>query len=153
MLFSTETQIAFVARTLLAPIIDERAEIVEIKATAEDQWVNGVHSQLRGSVFAAGCSNWYINANGRNSASWPGYASTFWKETLIRRPKDFLIAKKSSLWFLNMASRWIRTTAWTTYGLAGLLLGFLALKGKAKGVFPSALDILKRQVMSVRSAF
>jgi hypothetical protein len=152
-LFSTETQIAFVARTLLAPIIDERAAIVEVKATAEDRWVNGVHSELRGSVFAAGCSNWYINDNGRNSASWPGYASTFWKETLIRRPKDFLVVKKSSLWFFNMTSRWIRTTAWTTYGLVGLLLGLLGLRGKTRGAFASALDILKSQVMSVRSAF
>jgi len=76
-LFSTETQIAFVARTLLAPIIDEDVSIVEVKATAEDRWVNGIHHQLRGSVFAAGCSNWYINDNGRNSASGPGYVSPF----------------------------------------------------------------------------
>jgi hypothetical protein len=127
-LFSTETQVAFVARTLLAPIIDQRAAIVEVKATAEDQWVNGIHSELSGSVFTAGCSNWYINDNGRNSASWPGYASTFWKETLIRRPNDFLIVKKSNLWFFNMMGRWIRTTGYSTYGILVVLLIFSALR-------------------------
>src|SRR5690242_18627135 len=76
-LFSCEVQVDYVARTLLKPILDREASIIEVKGTAENQWVNDIHSQLNGSVFQAGCSNWYINEYGRNAASWPGYASTY----------------------------------------------------------------------------
>lgn len=68
-LFSCEVQVEYIARTLLAPIIDGRASVIEVRATAEDQWVNGIHGQFKGSVFAAGCSNWYINEFGRNATS------------------------------------------------------------------------------------
>ncbi|KAJ5668457.1 uncharacterized protein N7477_007027 [Penicillium maclennaniae] len=81
-LFTSEVQVDYLARTLLAPIIDRRISSLEVKATAENQWVNAVQNDLKGSVFEAGCSNWYINPNGRNSASWPGYASSYWAETL-----------------------------------------------------------------------
>ncbi|PLB50096.1 monooxygenase [Aspergillus steynii IBT 23096] len=81
-LFASEVQVEYLARTLIAPIIDRRISTLEVKATAEDQWVNALQAELRGSVFEAGCSNWYINHHGRNSASWPGYASSYWKEAL-----------------------------------------------------------------------
>ncbi|KAF2009747.1 NAD(P)-binding protein [Aaosphaeria arxii CBS 175.79] len=84
-LFTCEVQVDFVARNLLAPLIDHKASILEVKASKESQWVNDIHRQLQGSVFAAGCTNWYINEHGRNAASWPGYASTYWKEASIPR--------------------------------------------------------------------
>ncbi|KAH6704243.1 monooxygenase [Leptodontidium sp. MPI-SDFR-AT-0119] len=78
-LFTCEVQVEYVMRTLMAPLIDKRASIIEVKQTAENQFVNSIHSELNGSVFAAGCTNWYINEFGRNAASWPGLASAFWK--------------------------------------------------------------------------
>lgn len=132
-LFSCEVQIDYIARTLLAPIIDQRVSVVEIKGTAEDQWVNGIHQQLKGSVFEAGCSNWYINSFGRNSASWPGYASTFWKETLIPHKGVFVKSKGSNFWYIWTVSRWLRTTSMATYTLLGLLLASGYLRRTATG--------------------
>lgn len=131
-LFSVETQIEYIARTMLAPIIDQRASIIEVKGTAEDQWVNSIHGQLRGSVFTAGCSNWYINDYGRNSASWPGYASSYWKETLIPRRGIFVRSSGSKGWFMKMMLRWIRTTNPETYGLLGILLGLTLWKNSSE---------------------
>lgn len=115
-------QIEYVARTLLKPLLDEKVSIIEVKGTSESQWVNDIHGQLKGSVFQAGCSNWYMNEFGRNAASWPGYASTFWKETLIPRPGVFMNEGGSKLWFLKRLSRWLRTTSPTTYGLGVVLV-------------------------------
>jgi hypothetical protein len=121
-------QVEYVARTLLAPIIDRRALVVEVKATAEDQWVNSIHNQLSGSVFAAGCSNWYINEFGRNAASWPGFASTFWKETLKARPDVFNTSGGSRFWATNMLKRWLRTTSASSYLILFTLLSVSVLR-------------------------
>jgi hypothetical protein len=115
-------QIEYVARTLLKPLIDQKASMIEVKATAENQWVNDIHRQLKGSVFEAGCSNWYINEHGRNAASWPGYASTYWKETCIPHPGVFVKKGGSMLWFFRTLSRWLRTTSWRMYGLGAMLI-------------------------------
>jgi cation diffusion facilitator CzcD-associated flavoprotein CzcO len=88
-LFSCEVQVEFVTKSLFRPILDGKAELVEVKATAEDSWIESIDKELDGSVFSAGCSNWYINSAGRNSASWPGYASTFWRKTFFPRFADF----------------------------------------------------------------
>jgi hypothetical protein len=117
-----------VARTLVAPLLDKRASIIEVKGTAESQWVNRIHHQLKGSVFAAGCSNWYINEFGRNAASWPGYASTYWKEALIPRWGVFDQSGGEKSWFLNALRRWFRTMSPMTYTFVAIALFSIALR-------------------------
>lgn len=121
-LFASEVQVEYLARTLIAPIIDRRITSLEVKLTAEYQWVNKLQSELKGTVFEAGCSNWYMNKHGRNSASWPGYASTYWKEALIPHFGVFKESYGSRLWFFNTIWRWIRTTNKETYGVLLLAL-------------------------------
>lgn len=88
-LFACEVQVEFVGKSLFKPIIDHRASIIEVKETAEEQFVSEMQKSLDGTVFSAGCSNWYINAAGRNAASWPGYASAFWWATFFPQFADF----------------------------------------------------------------
>jgi hypothetical protein len=104
-LFTCEVQVEFTAKTLFAPIIDHRASIVEVKQDAEDHFANGVQQSLEGSVFSAGCSNWYINSAGRNSASWPGYASSFWWATFFPRFADFKFQDGEKFWMWRMVLR------------------------------------------------
>jgi len=124
-LFASEVQVEYLARTLIAPIIDRRIKSLEVKPTAEYQWVNKLQAELQGTVFEAGCSNWYINKHGRNSASWPGYASTYWKEALIPHFGVFKESSGTRMWFLNTLWRWIRTTNKETYGI--LLLAIVGM--------------------------
>ncbi|KAJ8080125.1 hypothetical protein PM082_016953 [Marasmius tenuissimus] len=124
-LFACEVQVEYIARSLLAPIIDRRADVVEVKATAENQWTNDIHHQLEGSVFQAGCSNWYMNEYGRNSASWPGHASLFWKATRIPRWGVFGMEGGSKVWILKRLWRWAKTTSFTTYGLGVFVLAIV----------------------------
>jgi hypothetical protein len=97
---------------------------LEVKSTAEDQWVNALQAELKGSVFEAGCSNWYINTHGRNSASWPGYASTYWKKALMPQIGVFEEVPRSRFWVFNTVWRWIRTARKESYAM-----GFIALAG------------------------
>lgn len=128
-LFASEVQVDYLARTLIAPIIDRRLRMLEVKPTSEDQWVNAVHRELSGSVFEAGCSNWYINPFGRNSASWPGYASTYWKEALEPQIGVFKTRPGSRTWFINTISRWIRTSGPATYFAVAAVTSLLVNRG------------------------
>ena len=108
-LFASEVQVEYITRTMITPLLYRRARTVEVKEAAEHQWVNNVDHQLQGTVFQAGCSNWYINKNGRNSASWPGYAALYWLDTLLPHRGALVKSAPSPTWLLNMLKRWAST--------------------------------------------
>lgn len=122
----------YLARTLIAPIIDGRISSLEVKATAENQWVNSLQRELKGTVFEAGCSNWYLNTHGRNSASWPGYASSFWRETRKSQSGVFKKTPGSVFWIFNAFTRYVRTTSkWT---IAAVVLSLAAVMSSSGGI-------------------
>ena len=52
-----------------------------------------------------------------------------------------------------MMGRWLKTTAWTKYGLFGVVMGLSVLRKGGKDGFASALDVLESQVAGVRTGF
>ncbi|KAF1817472.1 FAD/NAD(P)-binding domain-containing protein [Eremomyces bilateralis CBS 781.70] len=104
-IFASEVQVDYLAKTLFEPLLDRRARTVEVEKAAEDYFVEGIDLELHDTVFSAGCSNWYINKAGRNSASWPGYAATFWRRTLFPKWSDFKLKGGDSFWRLRRAWR------------------------------------------------
>jgi hypothetical protein len=139
-LFSCEVQIEYVARTMIAPIIDGRASMIEVKDTAENQWVNSVQHQMSG-----------------NAASWPGFASAFWKETLIPRRGIFVTSKGSKSWMLNTGIRWLKTTSIVTYAILGLLLSIVYVRRisgtgiSLRRLFEKAQGSLTKSLSALRS--
>lgn len=83
-LFACETQVNYAVKTLFEPLLDGRAKIIEVKQSAEDRETQAVHQGLKKTVFAGDCSNWYIGTYGRNAASWPGRAISFWWKSTLR---------------------------------------------------------------------
>jgi hypothetical protein len=79
-----------------------------VKQTAEDQETLKIHQQLRNSVFAGACSNWYIGDFGRNAASWPGTAASFWAKTFFPKWSAFELTGGSKAWPLYAAVRQMR---------------------------------------------
>lgn len=104
-IYAIEVQVAYISQALIKPILDDYASIIEVDAEAEERFVRGLDDELSVTVFSAGCSNWYINKAGRNSAAWPGLASTFWKATMFPRWKDFVMEGGSAWWPLQKAVR------------------------------------------------
>ena len=80
-----------------------------MKQSAEDRETQKVHKELRNSVFAGACSNWYIGDFGRNAASWPGYALSFWAATYFPKWSAFELDGGSKLWLVSALMRWLRT--------------------------------------------
>ena len=90
-IFSSEVQVDYIAKTLVLPLLNPSGLTVEVKKKAEDDFVADIDKELSGTVFSSGCSNWYINSKGRNSASWPGLASNFWRKTVFPQWNDFIL--------------------------------------------------------------
>lgn len=89
--------------------MDNRARVIEVKQSAEDRETQKIHKELRSSVFAGACSNWDIGDIGRNAASWPGYALSFWAATYFPKWSAFEMDGGSKFWVVNALTRWLRT--------------------------------------------
>ena len=37
--------------------------------------------RLQRAIWASGCRSWYLNADGRNVTTWPGFTFEFWART------------------------------------------------------------------------
>lgn len=104
-IFAIEVQVDYISNVLIKPILDNYASVIEVDAQAEEKFVRHLDEELSGTVFSAGCSNWYINKAGRNSAAWPGLAASFWKATMFPRWKDFVMEGGSVWWPLRKVMR------------------------------------------------
>ncbi|KAF7545996.1 hypothetical protein G7Z17_g8736 [Cylindrodendrum hubeiense] len=108
-LFACETQAEYAVKSLLKPLIDRRATVIEVKQSAEDRKTNAIHEELKSTVFAGDCSNWYIGHYGRNAASWPGFARGYWFATMFPDWSAFNITGTNPLWPAYAAARNLRT--------------------------------------------
>jgi cation diffusion facilitator CzcD-associated flavoprotein CzcO len=104
-LFACETQADYAIKSLFTPLLDGRAEVIEVKQSAEDRETQAIHKGLTATVFAGDCSNWYIGAFGRNAASWPGFARSFWWATYFPDWSSFNMIGGSKLWRLKSLKR------------------------------------------------
>jgi hypothetical protein len=129
----------------MVPTIDGYADVVEVGEREEESFVQELDKSLADTVFAAGCSNWYINTAGRNSATWPGLASSFWVATFFPKWKAFSMSGGSSLWLVKKAWRQARTTSVWSYFGAVLALAAIVRRDQE-------FDQVVNQVMALKIA-
>jgi cation diffusion facilitator CzcD-associated flavoprotein CzcO len=71
MVYMIESQIHFVMQHLRA--LDARgATTVEVKPEAQRRFNEELQAKMPGTVWASGCTSWYLDEKGRNSFLWPG---------------------------------------------------------------------------------
>jgi hypothetical protein len=59
------------------------ADVVEVRAEAQEASNRAVQERLQGSVWnTGGCASWYLDDQGRNATIWPGFTFTYKKETM-----------------------------------------------------------------------
>ncbi|KAL1891079.1 hypothetical protein Sste5346_007904 [Sporothrix stenoceras] len=129
-LFACETQADYALKSLFKPLVDRVANVIEVKQTVEDYTTNAIHKELQATVFSADCSNWYIGKFGRNAASWPGLACTYWIRTYFPDWSAFNMSGGSALWPLYKARRWVYTASGFTKTAVALLTVAAVLKYK-----------------------
>lgn len=83
MLIMIEAQVRYVMALLRRTRAASDSQI-EVRAEAQDRYNDWVQAKLAKTIWATGCTSWYLSADGRNPTLWPG--STWAFERLMARP-------------------------------------------------------------------
>ncbi|RFU29232.1 hypothetical protein B7463_g7083, partial [Scytalidium lignicola] len=140
-LFACEVQVEYAIKSLFQPLIDHRATVIEVKQSYEDIETNAIHKNLNNTVFAGDCSNWYIGDYGRNAASWPGMARSFWARTYFPDWSAFNMAGSSPWWPIYAAWRMVRTIS--VFTKVALIFGTISLLCRNNISLKSGLTVLE----------
>lgn len=68
------------------------AATIEPTRQAQQRHTARVDTRMAGTVWTTGCASWYLDATGRNSTLWPGYATGFRIRLARFRPDDYVTA-------------------------------------------------------------
>jgi cation diffusion facilitator CzcD-associated flavoprotein CzcO len=71
-----EAQVEYVLRAL-AFLRAAGVATVEPRAGAQEAFLAEMDARMRPTVWSSGCSSWYLDRTGRNSAIWPGFTWTY----------------------------------------------------------------------------
>ncbi|KAF4994132.1 hypothetical protein FDECE_13232 [Fusarium decemcellulare] len=132
-IYAIEVQVAYIASVLVKQVIDGYADVIEVKQDAEESFIQDLDRELGETVFSAGCSNWYINKAGRNSAAWPGLAVTFWQATFFPKWNDFLMTGGSTLWLIRKTWRKLKNASPLIWLALITSIGFAIFGGTVSG--------------------
>lgn len=150
-LFACETQVDYAIKSLFNPLLDCRASVIEVKQAAEDRETNAIHKQLTNTVFAGDCSNWYIGNFGRNAASWPGLARSYWAATYFPDWSAFNMSGGSLFWPIYRVGRWLKTSSSLTKAFIGLGILFglsrlSVLSSHSQGIVENLTNLVQQSV-------
>ena len=125
-IYTAEVQAEFTRKALIEPLMFGKASAIDVTQAAEDFDPNRIQIGLKDMVWEAGCTNWYLNEWGRNTASYHGKAAQFWFETMFPKASDFLFKGASNSLFWRIRSLAYHILQWKkVIGLlvaSGLLL-------------------------------
>jgi cation diffusion facilitator CzcD-associated flavoprotein CzcO len=78
--YMIESQVHYVLEALRA-IRSRGLAAVDVKPDVQSRFNDSLQERLAGSVWASGCSSWYLDASGRNRTLWPGFTFKFREAT------------------------------------------------------------------------
>ena len=86
--FMMEAQLRHVLDCMRASDAHEGRPI-EVRQDAQRAFNESLEPRLRRAVWASGCQSWYLDAEGKNIALWPGFTVDFWRRTLRLKTTDY----------------------------------------------------------------
>ncbi|KAJ9625205.1 hypothetical protein H2204_010592 [Knufia peltigerae] len=88
-IYTNEVQVEYIIKTMVKPILRGDFQVIDVKEAAEHRDVNIVQARLKSMVWNAGCSNWNLDAAGRNTTNYPDETWKFWYQLYWPVWKDF----------------------------------------------------------------
>jgi hypothetical protein len=89
--FMLECQFSYILQTL-QEMRRRGIETVDVRPEAMESFDTRVQDELRDSIWAGGCTNWYRSEDGRIVNNWSGSATRYWWTTRRPRLGDFAAA-------------------------------------------------------------
>jgi len=65
--------------------------VLDVKKTIQDSFNARIQQRLQKSVWARGCTSWYLTAARKNTTNWPGYTLAFRLQTRAPRWHDYVV--------------------------------------------------------------
>lgn len=88
-IFANETQVEYIIKTLIKPVVNGHFEVLDVKQAAENYHSNHVQKKLENMVWNEGCANWNLNDSGRNTTNYHDPTWKFWWDLYWPVWKDF----------------------------------------------------------------
>ena len=87
-MFMVEAQITYILDCLR--IVDQRnLGAVEVLPASQEMFSAEMQRRSRRTVWNSGCTSWYLNTKGHNTAIWPGFTFEFWYRTRHFDPQHY----------------------------------------------------------------
>ncbi len=91
MIYMIESQIHYVLGAIRS--LDERgAATADVRPDVQERFSERLHRRLDRSVWASGCQSWYLDEQGRNSTTWPGFTFEYRARTRRFDPAHYQLA-------------------------------------------------------------
>jgi cation diffusion facilitator CzcD-associated flavoprotein CzcO len=89
-IYQLESQMHYVVDAVR--VLSERPGFIDVRPGVQDEFNDSIQSRLAGSVWNMGCSNWYVDAAGRNTNNWPGSTMEYRRRTRRLDLADYELA-------------------------------------------------------------
>jgi cation diffusion facilitator CzcD-associated flavoprotein CzcO len=91
LVFMIEAQVNYVVAGL-ERLLESGKRTLEVRPEVQAASYADVQQRLKRTVWASGCRSWYLTADGRNDALWPGSTLDYWRRTLRFDAKNYASA-------------------------------------------------------------
>ncbi len=80
MIFMIESQLAYILDCLR--LMTRRGmSVLEVRPEAQESFNAEMQRRMRGTIWASGCTSWYLDVGGYNSSLWPGFTWEYRRRT------------------------------------------------------------------------
>lgn len=89
-IYMIESQIRYVV-ACLKRLARGGVRTIEVKRQVQHRFNAQLQQRLEKTVWAKGCTNWYLTAEGKNTTNWPGYTFEFRLKTRSPHWDDYAV--------------------------------------------------------------
>jgi cation diffusion facilitator CzcD-associated flavoprotein CzcO/acetyl esterase/lipase len=93
-IYQLESQMNYIVRAIR--LLRRRGGRLSVRSEIQRAFDSEIQSRLSTSVWQTGCSNWYVDENGRDSQNWPGFTLEYRLRTRRLDPSDYEEAQLST---------------------------------------------------------
>ncbi len=93
MVYMIESQVQYALDAILT-MRKKGVALVDVRAEAQQKFVEKMQSRLKGTVWASGCKSWYLNESGKNTTLWPGFTFRYRQATSAFKLADYTVKAK-----------------------------------------------------------
>ena len=93
MVFMIESQVNYVMDAMRV-LRTRNAAALDVRADVQAEFNEKLQRRMKRTVWSTGCRSWYLDANGKNTALWPGFTFDFRRKTYRIEPRRYRITAR-----------------------------------------------------------